>query len=169
MLMNADEVAKAFTELRNEGKVKHFGVSNFMIEEFKLLQSRLDFPLVTNQIEYSLFNHQHQENGNLDFLQRKRIHPMAWSPLAQGRIFTEQSERGNRLREVLWEIANACGIDDIGQIALAWIFKHPAGFATVVGSGNLERIKSYPKSLKIDLSREEWFKLWTAAHGYEIP
>ena len=66
-------------------------------------------------------------------------------------------------------MANSRSIDDIAQIALAWIFKHPVGFSVVIGSGNIEMVKTYPQSLKLDLSREEWFKLWTAAQGYEIP
>lgn len=45
VLMNADEVADTFNQLQKEGKVKHFGVSNFTPSHFELLQSRLDKPL----------------------------------------------------------------------------------------------------------------------------
>lgn len=55
-LMDADAVAEAFMHLRQEGKVLHFGVSNFTPWQFNLLQSRLDFPLVTNQVEISPSN-----------------------------------------------------------------------------------------------------------------
>ncbi|MFA7229478.1 MAG: aldo/keto reductase, partial [Melioribacteraceae bacterium] len=57
--MNADETAEAFYQLKKSGKVVHFGVSNFLPHQFSLLQSRLDFPLATNQIEASVLCTEH--------------------------------------------------------------------------------------------------------------
>lgn len=54
-LMDADEVAEAFTALHHSGKVRHFGVSNFTPAQFALLQSRLPFTLATNQVELSRY------------------------------------------------------------------------------------------------------------------
>ena len=166
--MNADESAEAFNELRRSGKVLHFGVSNFLPYQFTLLQSRLDFPLVTNQIEVSVLNLEHFENGNIDFLQEKRIAPMVWSPFAGGRMFWENSERANLVRNVLHGIANAYQVD-IDAVAVAWLFVHPVNFSVVLGTGKLERIKSAMKGLEINLSREEWFKILAASRGHEIP
>jgi predicted oxidoreductase len=86
--MNADEMAEAFTALRQAGKVKHFGVSNFTPSQFALIQSRLDFPLVTNQIEFSVLHLPPLYDGALDQCQQLRVPPMAWSPLAGGKLFT---------------------------------------------------------------------------------
>jgi predicted oxidoreductase len=90
--MDPEDVAKAFNQLRSEGKVNYFGVSNFTQNDFTLLQSYLDFDLVTNQIEASVLKYDNFENGTIKFLQEKRISPMIWSPLAGGEIFTSQSE-----------------------------------------------------------------------------
>ncbi|MEW6194879.1 MAG: aldo/keto reductase [Bacteroidota bacterium] len=167
-LMNADEVANAFYHLKKEGKVNHFGVSNFLQQQFSLLQSRLDFLLVTNQIEVSVLCHEHFDNGNIDFLQEHKITPMVWSPFAGGRIFSDQSEQANRVRNVLYELGEKynAGID---AIATAWLLVHPVNFVVVLGTGKIDRIKSAMKGIDIKLSREDWFKLWIAAKGYDIP
>ena len=103
--MDPAEVAEAFTQLKNEGKVRHFGVSNFKRSQFKMLQSYLDFPLITNQIELSAYQLENFEDGTLDLCQEERLAPMAWSPLAGGAIFTSQDEKTIKLRKKLEEIA----------------------------------------------------------------
>ncbi len=104
VLMNADEVAEAFSELHKGGKVKHFGVSNFSPAQFDLLQSRLGKLLVTNQVEINPLNFDVAHEGTLDQLQRLRIRPMAWSCLGGGAIFSGQTEQTQRVRAVLEEI-----------------------------------------------------------------
>lgn len=167
-LMNADEVAEAMTELKQSGKVLHFGVSNFLPHHFSLLQSRLDFPLVTNQIEASVLCTEHFDNGNTDFLQEKRIAPMVWSPFAGGRIFSDNSEQAIRVRNILLELAYKYQVD-IDAIAAAWLLVHPVNFVIVLGTGKIERIKAAMKGLNVNLTREEWFKIWVASHGHDIP
>lgn len=167
-LMNADEVADAIYELKKSGKVLNFGVSNFLPYQFNLLQSRLDFPLVTNQIETSVLYTEHFDNGNIDFLQEKRISPMVWSPFAGGRIFHENNEKANRVRNVLFEIAYKYQVE-IDAVAAAWLLVHPVNFIIVLGTGKIERIQSAMKGLNVNLTREEWFKIWVATHGHDIP
>jgi len=168
-LMNAEEVGKAFSRLRKSGKVLHFGVSNFLPSQFELLSSQTDVPLVTNQIEFSVLNLEAQDNGTLDMCQRLRISPMAWSPLGGGTLFHDNTERIVRLRQVLKDIADELGAKSIDQIALAWILNHPANFVIVLGTGNLNRIKTAVEAEKIKLSREQWFTIWTASMGREVP
>lgn len=167
-LMNADDTAEALYALKKFGKILHFGVSNFLPNQFNLLQSRLDFSLVTNQIEVSVLNLEHFDNGNIDFLQEKRISPMVWSPFAGGRLFGENSEQANRVRNVLNEIARKYQVG-IDTVAIAWLFVHPVNFIVVLGSGKIDRIKSALKGLDIKLTREEWFKIWVASKGYDVP
>lgn len=166
--MNADETAEAFYILKKSGKVLHFGVSNFLPNQFNLLQSRLDFPLVTNQIEVSVLNTENFDNGNIDFLQEKKISPMVWSPFAGGRMFLENSEQANRVRNVLNEIAHKYQVG-IDTVAAAWLLAHPVNFIVVLGSGKVNRIKSALKGLEIKLTCEEWFKLWVASKGNDVP
>lgn len=167
-LMNADETAEAFYELKKSGKILHFGVSNFLPHQFSLLQSRLDFPLLTNQIEASVLCTDHFDNGNLDFLQEKRVSPMVWSPIAGGRLFYENNERIDRVKNILNEIGHryCVGVD---TIAIAWLLIHPVNFIVILGTGKIERIKSAIKSLDIKLTREEWFKIWVASKGNDLP
>lgn len=166
--MNADEIAAAFYELKKSGKVLHFGTSNFLQDSFSLIQSRLDFPLVTNQIEASVLCTEHFDNNNIYYLQEKRIQPMVWSPFAGGRIFWDNDEKANRVRNVLFELAYKYQVE-IDAIAAAWLLVHPVNFTVVLGTGKIERVKSAIKGLNINLTREEWFKIWTASHGNDIP
>jgi predicted oxidoreductase len=168
-LMNAEEVAKAFSRLKESGKVLYFGVSNFLPSQFELLSSQTNVPLVTNQIEFSVINMEAQDNGILDMCQRLRISPIAWSPLGGGTLFNEQTERIVRLRQVLKDIAVEHGADSIDQIALAWILNHPANFVVVLGTGNIDRVRKAVEAEQIKLSREQWFTIWTASMGREVP
>ena len=168
-LLNADNVAEAFTQLKRDGKVLYFGVSNFEVSQFELLASRLDFPLVTNQIEYSVINMEAQENGMLDMCQRLRISPLAWSPLGGGKIFYETDERAIRLTAAMSAIGRQLSNATIDQIALAWILKHPAKILPILGSGKIKRIRSAVKAENIALSRQQWFNIWRASKGREVP
>jgi len=168
-LMNAGEVAEAFGRLRESGKVLHFGVSNFLPSQFELLSSQMDVPLVTNQIEFSVLNMDAQDNGTLDMCQRLGISPMAWSPLGGGRLFNERTERIVRLRRALKDIAEELNAESIDQVALAWILTHPADFIVVLGTGNLDRIRRAVQAEEIRLSRQQWFMIWRASMGHEVP
>ncbi|MFP4470378.1 MAG: aldo/keto reductase family oxidoreductase [Bacteroidales bacterium] len=167
-LMNAARVAEAFDELRENGKVRYFGVSNFTPFQFELLQSHLHFQLVTNQVEVSVLQMNALHDGTLDQCQKIDIRPMAWSPFGGGTLFSGESEREKALRTVLGEIASEhhAAID---QVALAWLLKHPAGIIPVLGTGNLHRIRGAAGALELELSRDEWFRIWTASAGQEVP
>lgn len=167
--INPDEVAEAFNELKNSGKVLEFGVSNFLPSQFSLLQSRLSFPLFTNQIEVSVLNHEQFDNGNIDFLHKRKIHPMVWSPLAGGKLFFDDSERTNKVRSLLYELASKYNVPSIDSIATSWLFVHPINFAVIIGSGKIDRIKSAQYGEKINLSREDWFRVWITSREQDVP
>jgi predicted oxidoreductase len=168
-MMNADDSAEAFSELKKSGKVLNFGVSNFMPDEFDLLQSRLDFPLVTNQIEFSVLCLNALEDGTLNKCQQLKTPPMIWSPFAGGRLFTEGSEQASRVREELSSLSPKYNNAAIDQLALAWILKHPSNTLPVIGTGKMDRVKSAVNALDINLLKEDWFRIWTASKGYEVP
>lgn len=166
--INTHEVAEAFSKLKEQGKVKHFGVSNFLPSQFKSLQSALDFKLVTNQIEISAVALQEFDNGSIDLCQELNIHPMAWSPLAGGGIFSAETNRMMTLKNVLHKVGDNHGAT-IDQIMYAWLLAHPAGIIPVVGTGKLARIKAAVDALDIKLSRQEWFEIWVASKGQSVP
>ena len=167
-LMDVDEVAAALTELRAAGKALHVGVSNFMPWQFDLLQSRLDFPLVTNQIELSVLYLSPLHDGTLDQLQRLRVPPMAWSPVAGGRLFTAGDERAMRVRAALERVGREVG-GSAEQVALAWLLRHPAWVLPVMGTGKIERLREAVAAENIELDRQQWFTIWEASAGHEVP
>lgn len=165
-LLDPHEIAAAFTELENEGKVKYFGVSNFSVSQFELLQEI--FPLCTHQVEVSLLHREAFENGVLDQCQKWGITPTAWSPLGGGALL--KSSEDQDMTEVQKKITTLCEKYDAqpDQVLLAWLRKHPAGIVPVLGTSKLSRIKNAKESLKIHLTHEEWYMLWQAATGTEI-
>ena len=167
-LLDPDEVAGAFVALRQAGKVLHFGVSNFAPSQFELLASRLDLPLVTNQVEISLLNMGALYDGTVDQCQRLGIAPMAWSPLAGGRLLQGGGEPAVRLRRTLQGVGEELGGALPEQVALAWILRHPGRIVPIVGSGRIERVRNLAAATDLHLSREQWFRLWAASTGREV-
>lgn len=168
-LIDPREVNEAFVRLRQSGKVRHFGVSNFLPHQWESLASKLEVPLVTNQIEYSVMNLAAHGDGNIDLCQKLEIRPMAWSPFGGGRLFSDDSPQAKRLRETLTRIGREWGGASLDQIAMAWVLKHPVGFVPVLGTGNLERIRSAVAALRIDLSVEQWFEIRRASLNQDVP
>jgi predicted oxidoreductase len=168
-LMDADEVAGAFQKLKSSGKVRHFGVSNFTPAQFDLLQSRLNEPLITNQIEVNPINISALHDGTLEHLQKLRVRPMIWSALAGGSIFNAESAQAQRLRAVLTEVAGEVGAQGIDQLIYAWILKLPSKPLPIIGSGQIERVKTTVDACKLILTREQWFRIWQASTGHEVP
>lgn len=175
-LMQPDEVAKAFARLKEQGKVREFGVSNFKPQQLALLQRACSFPLIVHQVEISLARLECFEDGTLDQCMAEKITPMAWSPLAGGRlsetlpIDINSPEHAKRigLRETLDDIARDYGVTRT-IIALAWLLKHPAGIVPIIGSAKVERIQEAANADKVHLSRDEWYRLMEAARGERLP
>ncbi len=168
-LMDADEVAEAFSELHKVGKVKHFGVSNFSPRQFDLLQSRVAKPLVTNQVEINPLNFDVVHDGTLDQLQTNRIRPMAWSCLGGGSIFNGNTTQAQRVRDELESIRVEVGADSIDQVIYAWVRRLPSNPLPIIGSGKIERVQTAISALEITLTREQWYRVWVASKGHGVP
>lgn len=168
-LMDADEVAKAFTALKQAGKVRYFGVSNHTPSQFELLSSRLDFPLVTNQVEFSLVATKALYDGTFDQCQQLRFSPMAWSPFAGGDLFTSDETQAKRIRQALRDVGSEIGILSFDQVALAWMLTHPANVVPVLGTRRLDRLQSAAQADALRLTRQQWFQLLQAARGKYVP
>lgn len=169
VLMDADEVAEAFAELHKVGKVKHFGVSNFSPSQFNLLQSRINKPLVTNQVEINPLNFDVAHDGTLDQMQMLRTRPMAWSCLGGGAIFNGESEQAQRVRGVLEELREELGAESIDQVIYAWVRALPSKPLAIIGSGKIDRVKAAVAATDLTLSREQWFRVWVASKGHGVP
>lgn len=166
-LMHPDDIASAFTALKTSGKVLAFGVSNFTPSQVQMVHSR--FPVAYNQIEISVLHPEPFHNGQLDQCIELGITPMAWSPLASGRIFTEEdTEQQLRVRAVL-DLLGKKYQASADQILLAYLRTHPSGILPVVGTTKTERLLEAWQTRELKLEREEWFMIWRAAAGHEVP
>ncbi|MBW6459854.1 MAG: aldo/keto reductase [Bacteroidales bacterium] len=163
------EAARAFADLKKQGKVLHFGVSNFTPDQFEMLQANTSEKLVTNQVEISPYCLEHFENGNVDFFLKEEIKPMAWSPMAGGKLLNPADRKGKRVLRVLKEIADELNVFPVDKVIYAWLLKHPAGFIPVIGSGKIERVRHAAEALDIGMSLEQWYSIFIAAKGEELP
>ncbi|HEX4447704.1 MAG TPA: aldo/keto reductase [Polyangiaceae bacterium] len=168
-LTPADDTAAGLERLLRDGKILGAGVSNFSAAEFETLQSRLTVPLVTNQIELSLFRMDPVHDGTLQQCERLRVRPMAWSPLGGGRLFREDDAAAVRIRAACVAMAPRYDHAPPEALALAWILALPAAPVVVVGTNKIERIHTAAGAAQIRLDRNDWYRLWEAAQGRPIP
>lgn len=186
-LVEPEEVAAAFDVLQAAGKVRHFGVSNQTPAQIELLKSAVQQPLICNQMQLSIthapmiaqgvaINMEGLEQsvdrtlGILDYSRLKGMTLQAWSPFQHK--FFDGTFVGDRVRcpdlnVALDEIAAAHGITPTG-VAAAWITRHPARIQIVLGTTQASRVRESVAGASVTLSREEWYRLYTAA-GYSVP
>lgn len=168
-LMDPNEMNEAFSVLHSQGKVKKFGVSNFTTSQVSMLNSRLSHKLTCNQIELSLLKSEAMFNGQLDQCIELDLVPMAWSPLAGGKLFSQGSEKSKGIQECLVTLARKYQVENPETIAYAWLLKHPARVYPVIGTGKESRIVAAVESLAVNLEREDWYLLLKAAVGHDVP
>jgi predicted oxidoreductase len=167
-LTSAEETARGLERVVEAGKVRHVGVSNYSVHQFALLAGFLRRPLVTNQVEVNLLHTDAIYDGTLDQCQGRGAHPMAWSPLAGGRLMTGDGEAAVRTRSALMRIAAEYGVS-AEALALVWVAALPSQPQVVIGTNRLERIREAAASERITLDRQHWYELWEAAKGRKIP
>lgn len=166
-LMHPEEVAEAFAQLHQQGKVKHFGVSNFAPSQLEMLQSFLTVQLVTNQIELSLFKHEALFNGQVDVLMKHRMPPMAWSPLGGGKFFVPTNSAA-ALAGTLQKLTEKYRCTE-SQLLLAWLLTHPSRIYPVIGTATPERFREAAAALNLTLERQDWFAMLKAVTGKDVP
>ena len=184
-LVEPEEVAKAFSELKTAGKVRHFGVSNQNPHQIQLLQNYLDMPICANQLQFSImhtpiiqsginvnmYNNSaiNRDGGVLDYCRLNNITIQPWSPMQYG--FFEgcfiDNEKFKELNQVLDCIAKKYEVSKT-TVAVAWILRHPAKMQPIIGSTNLTRLQESFNATKIKLTREEWYDIYRAA-GNTLP
>ncbi|HGI3191379.1 TPA: aldo/keto reductase family oxidoreductase [Streptococcus agalactiae] len=180
VLVEPEEVAEAFTKLRAEGKVKHFGVSNQNRFQMELLQSYLDEPLAVNQLQLSpahtpmfdaglnvnMLNKAsiEHDDGIVDYCRLKRVTIQAWSPfqIDLSRVLFVNHPDYKELNETIAKLAKNYNVSS-EAIVIAWILRHPAQIQAIVGSMNPSRLKAIDKANDIALTREEWYDIYRSA------
>ncbi|MBM3834375.1 MAG: aldo/keto reductase [Verrucomicrobia bacterium] len=175
-LSDPEEVAQAFARLKQAGKVCEFGVSNFRPVQLTTLQKACPMRLIANQVEISLAKLDCLHDGTLEQCMTEKITPMAWSPLAGGRLAVNDPidlrdpdhARRLHIRETLDLVARARG-STRPIVALAWLLKHPSKIIPVVGSADPEKIRELTKAVDLELTRDEWYRLLEAGLGHRLP
>lgn len=179
-LMEPEEVAKAFDELKASGKVRHFGVSNQNPYQMQLLQSCLDMPICANQLQFgimhtpmiqsginvNMYNESgvNRDGGVLDFCRLNKITIQPWSPMQYGFFkgcFID-NDKFPELNETLQKIGDKYGVSKT-TMAFAWILRHPAKMQPVTGTTNLTRLADCLKATNVNLTREEWYEIYKSA------
>jgi predicted oxidoreductase len=185
-LVEPEEVARAFTELQDAGKVRYFGVSNHNVGQMALLQKYVTQPLVVNQLEINLL-HSYLINdgilvnqtantyagatGILDYCRLHGILVQAWAPVAGGQLFNPAADAPAHIHNTAQLVAEMASAKETSKeaIVLAWLLRHPAGIQPVVGTTKPERVKASCLADGISLSREEWYALFIAGRGEALP
>ena len=175
-LMDPTEVADSFAKLKQAGKVREFGVSNFRPSQLAALQKACPIPLIVHQVEISLANLAAFHDGTLDQCLAENITPLAWSPLAGGQLAdgakqllpSQESYRTKPIVAALDQIARERGSSRT-VAALAWLLKHPAKIVPIVGSANEANIRQAAQADDLELTRDEWYRLLEAARCERLP
>jgi len=160
MISNPEETAQTLRELVNIGKIKHIGVSNFSVFQHQLLESYLRKPIVTNHIELNLANTSAIEDGRLDFIKQRFSKPLAWAPLAGGKILDSTDFKSAILKEKLAEVGQKYGAN-IEQTAVAWLIQ--LGTLPIIGSLSEQRIRNAVSATEIKLNHEDWYEIYNVA------
>lgn len=165
-LMDPVEIAAVIGDLKQEGKVLHFGVSNFTPSQVSLVHRHV--PVEYHQFEVSVPHHVPFTDGTLDICQNEGIFPQSWSPLGGGKLTPDsEDDQGRRIVAAAEIIGRKYGVD-FDQILLAFLHQHPAGITPVLGTTRIERVKKAVAASNIRLTREEWFMLLRASTGHDV-
>lgn len=160
LLMDTDETASVLTGLVKKGTVLHVGVANFTVHQHQLLQSRLAIPIITNHLELNLLNTKAITDGTIDFIKQQYSRPLAWAPLAGGRLVDNNDDATFNIRNTLKRIAANYNIH-IEQLAIAWLLK--LGALPIVGTNSTQRIKHATSAVDIKLDKQDWYEIYFSA------
>jgi predicted oxidoreductase len=166
LLAEPPAMAECFARLHAAGKVRAFGVSNHDVHGVQRLH-RL-WPLAAHQFEFSPLQMQALADGTLEQCADLGLRPMCWSPLAGGRLFGDRGAQAVRVREALGALAARYGAAP-ETMAYAWLLRHPSRPTPVTGTRHVERLRHAIDATRIRLAAEDWYRVWQASMGHEVP
>jgi predicted oxidoreductase len=165
VLTHPGEVAEVLTELRDRGLVRHLGLSNVTPSQFEMVQAHLDVELVTTQPEFSVWHSDPVRDGTFDQCLTLSVTPLAWSPLGGGRVGAGQDDV---VATTLQRLADEHGVDPTA-IALSFVMSHPSSPIPILGTQQVERVVAARQALGVRLDRAEWYELYQAGTGEQLP
>ncbi|MGA0884869.1 MAG: aldo/keto reductase [Ilumatobacteraceae bacterium] len=167
MFVHPEALAEALSSLRDAGKIREVGVSNHTIAQTTALQTFLPFPMLTTQPQYSALDLTPIRDGTFDHCMASGMTPMAWSPLAGGRLATGEGI-SPELLAVLDDIAAREDTDRAG-VALAFVLAHPSRPIAIVGTQSVDRLSGTAASADINLDRNDVYTIIQASEGVPLP
>lgn len=170
-LMNPNEVRDALDVLVEEGKIKSFGVSNFNNTQYDLLNQGIKphkLHIAVNQLEVSPYHAAPIYDGTIDHMYQDDVKIMAWSPLAGGKLLNVEDAKSKRVMAIISPLAYKYNVAP-ASIVTAWLMKHPATIMPIMGTSQIERMQDAVKGLELKLTDQEWFDIYVAVLGQDIP
>lgn len=168
-LMDPSEVAEALAQLRDEGKVKNFGLSNFLPEQIAVLEAYTDIPFVTNQIKMSVKCMDFLADGTQEDALRRKMPLMAYSPACGGALYRKSLNKDDLATvDVLQEIRREIGAETLDEVLYVWLYRLPVTVVPVTGSGKKERVLRAVKALDYHLTREQWYDILRIARPADV-
>jgi predicted oxidoreductase len=161
------EVAAALASLRDRGLIGGVGVSNHTVAQTRALQAHLPFPIVSTQPEFSALALDPLRDGVLDLCMEVGMLPLAWSPIAGGRLATGDGVRPE-LITVLDAIAADHGVSRT-VVAVAFVLGHPSSPVAILGTQNIARIVELSAATSLVLTRAESYRIIEASDGRPLP
>ncbi len=186
-LMDVEEVASALNQLKQSGKVRYFGVSNFGWPQLQLLQSAFSDRLIVNQLQMSLHNidwleqniltgmsqgaNHHFSYGTVEYCMAGKIQLQAWGSLAQGLFSGGKTPTNAAEHQTAAKVAELAAMYQTSPeaIVLSWLMLHPAKIQPVIGTVDPQRIAACTDALQVRLTREHWYQLYVASRGTPLP
>ena len=179
MFTHPAELADTLDGLVASGKVGAVGVSNYTPAQTRALAAHLDHPLVSTQPEFSAACLEPLRDGTLDLCAETGVVPLAWSPLAGGRLMQQRPLAGERLvsggegvrpelLETLDRLAEREGVDR-AAVCLAFVLAHPTAPVAIVGTQRIDRLAAAQSALDVCLDRDDVYNLIEASEGVPLP
>lgn len=143
-----EETLAGFESLVQEGKIRHWGVSNFDVADMEeLLDLRGGSNVTTNQVLYNL-TRRGIEYDLLPWCRERQVPIMAYSPIEQGRLLKKSA---------LKQIASRHGVTP-SQVALAWVLRHDVVIA-IPKAAKSQHVRENHAALKLRLSKQDLSEL----------
>lgn len=167
MFTHPATVAHTLDAMIAAGKIKMVGVSNFTVDQYDALAAHLNAPIVSTQPEFSVAQLQPMRDGTFDRAMRDGVVPMAWSPLAGGRLFSGEGVRPE-LIDVLDQLA-AREETDRATIATAFVLAHPSQPVALLGTQTPARLTAASAAFDVHLDRTDVYQIVAASEGQPLP
>ncbi len=169
LLAHPADTAAVLDELVASGKVRAIGVSNFTAAQTRAMQRHLTTPLTSTQPEFSPLATAPITDGTFDLAMETGLVPLAWSPLAGGRLASgADDDRARSVAAVCDRFASVFGVSR-SAILLAWAMRHPAGVIPIVGTQQPDRIRECARATEVELAPNQWYEILVAGRGEPMP